>query len=136
MWTKPSLEHEMSELERTAKEEKIELQKLMTLFHAGRLEELTEQMWASLENTSSWTATNMSTTRRIADQTKRSMLPILDGFRKGKDMEAPIILLRDGKKPYLVSGNTRLMICRAKRITPKVYVLGDCIKKDKRLTTS
>lgn len=64
----------------------------------------------------------MEDVRKIAMRYKRDLEPLLNAIQNEAPMQAPIILVLEDGTPYLVSGNTRLMIARALEAKVKVLI--------------
>jgi hypothetical protein len=132
-WQKPNLEREFGEIDRTAKEfskgNKELYDKIMwafkNQFEFARLEELTDEVWAQLENTDSYhdiSGGEVDKLSEIAAKNKRAWKRKSDDMKKGVPMAAPIIF-QMGNRYHKVAGNTRLMIARVLGIRPKVVFI-------------
>lgn len=122
-WYKPDLSEEHEEMERTSKELGIDLQEIVDGYKNGSLEELNNDMWQMMENTDSWDIKDLEAARRYAEEYGKDIENIIDGFKKGKELPAPIVLIKDDKVPYLIAGNTRLMVAKALKVVPKVVIV-------------
>ena len=118
VWVFPDLAKEYEEFQRVAAEEKIPTWCLLRDAEKGSLVDLEDSMWSILENTDSWGITLAIQLVHMAAAHSKNLYLLLNK----STMDAPIILMRPGKKPTLVAGNTRLMICRARGVHPKVLV--------------
>lgn len=121
-WIKPSIKEEMGEIERTAEAFDLPVRKLASDIGKTGLAILTDAIWSRLENTDSWSTTTMTHVNRLAKKYGRDVSRIVTGFEEGKAMPAPIILIVDKEPPYLVGGNTRLMVARAMKIRPQAII--------------
>lgn len=122
----PDIEAEIGEFERVADTFGIDSSVLMFLAHEGQMTYLDFELWNKLENTD-------SNTFDIGDwewvhehsnpdgEHKRDWESLKDKVERGKVLNAPIIM-KYGNKYHLVSGNTRLMVARAKGVVPKVLL--------------
>ena len=122
-WYKPDLSEEHEEMERTSEELGIDLQEIIDGYKNGSLEELNNDMWQMMENTDSWDIKDLEDARRYAEEYGKDIENIIDGFKKGKELPAPIVLIKDDGAPYLIAGNTRLMVARALKVVPKVVIV-------------
>ena len=125
-FTYPDIKHELGEFERVSKEFEIDSSVLMFLAHEGEMISLGEDVWSALENTDSndfeagdWEAVHECSNPDGVQ--KRDWEELRNKFDAGKALDAPIIM-KFGRRYHLVSGNTRLMISRAKGIVPKVLL--------------
>ena len=124
-WLVPLLEEELSEFIRVSKELGINLTILFSLFDEGTVEVMDNQTWCSLENTDSGQALSVDDVIQISTSYERDARVLLSAFRAETDMYMPIVLFLETGKTHLVSGNTRLMICRALNITPRFFKLQE-----------
>lgn len=122
-WIMPSLKEEHGEFERTARECGLNLESLVSLFESGTFQDFDDGIWEKLENTDSWSIKDLSEANLKAAECHRDAQAIYSSFKMGLQMQAPIILVRVDNTAHLVSGNTRLMICRAIGERPKVLIL-------------
>ena len=121
---KPNLDIELEEIERTQKElnltndqvdkikEKFKKQKIVTLKH----EEIDNSDYGNIQS--------FDDVLKLVKKYDKDINRLLDQFEK-YEIEAPIILSINDKKPYLIGGNTRLMILKlmilkSLNIKPKV----------------
>lgn len=122
-WVSPSLIRERGEIERTAEALQIDYESLMYAAKKGKLQTLDDATWDRLENTDSQKTTVLRNAKRLAKEYGRDADSIIQGFNSGEPMPAPIILLRKNHAPYLIGGNTRLMIARALKIQPMALIV-------------
>lgn len=122
----PNIEKEEGEFDRVAGEFGIETSVLMFQAHNGELIQLTEDLLNKLENTDANTF-EVGDWDAVHDHSnpdgvhKRDWESLKVKMDKGVVLDAPIIM-KFGDRYHLVSGNTRLMVSRAKGIYPKVLV--------------
>ena len=64
----------------------------------------------------------MEDATELANHYGRDIKSLINAFDNWKDIQAPIVL-NTGKEYYLVSGNTRLMVSKAKKIKPKIWLV-------------
>ena len=93
-------------------------------FEQGNMMQPLKSLLKSMENTDYNEVKTIEDVKRFADEYERNSDAIIDGFKQGKPMAAPIVALRKGKRPYLISGNTRLMVSKALEIIPELYVIN------------
>ncbi len=130
-WRKPKLEEEHGELERTAEELGMSLEDLIEAFQRGQLEELPADTWRTLQNADSrdetWTLDEVlkwiPERNEIQDDEPRDVDRVVKGFDLKNNMPSPVVLFRTNQPPYLIGGNTRHLVARAKKIIPKIFAL-------------
>lgn len=127
-WEKPLIEAERGEFERTSEELGIPIERLVEAFHRASLEELSDADWNQLQNADSrdpsWTLDDVIAYRTTDDRPeRRDVLRIVEGMKRGDALPAPIVLYRDGRPPYLVAGNTRLLVARTSGRRPSVLAV-------------
>jgi hypothetical protein len=122
----PNIEREEGEFDRVAKELGIETSVLMFLAQSGELVEMDEALLSKLENTDARTVQE-GDWEMVHDNSnpdgvpKRNWEGLRNKLEAGSVLDAPIIM-KFGERYHLVSGNTRLMVARAKGISPKVLL--------------
>ena len=122
-WVAPDIDEEMAEFELTSDVLNIDLNNLIDAAHDAKLVPLDEfSMWRFLLNTESYQIKkgDLDAVYPIAAKYGRDIESILDVFSQGGTLPAPIVLVRKNLKPYLIGGNTRLMVARAMGVQPKV----------------
>lgn len=119
----PILEDERGEFERVSKELHIPLQDLLDAAEYGTMIELDESIWLQLENTDSndiqkgdWDKVDT-----LCKQKEREWREYKQDLEAGKSISAPTIV-KFGERYHKVAGDTRLMVCRAMGITPRVLL--------------
>jgi hypothetical protein len=117
VWTKPHLKEEIEELERTANELELNILHLKRAWRSGSLKTLKKEEWKNLENSDSWKTDSIERAIQLAKKYDRD----IDSILLANKLPAPAILFRENEKPYLVSGNTRLMVCRALGYVPTIF---------------
>lgn len=130
-WTGPSIEEEMDEIERTSEALGLNIEALVTAAENATLEELDEKDWVTMINTdskdASWKIEEVKEwlkSRTIDGQDDtRDIDRLLSGYEMGNRIPAPIVLFRQGEPPYLIAGNSRLLVARAKGDTPKILAI-------------
>ena len=126
-WYKPLMSEEHEDMERTSEDLEIDLHEIEDGYQHGSLVELTDNIWEKLENTDSWGIESLEDAKRYAEEYDKDIESIIEGFESGKSLPAPIVLIKPDGVPYLIAGNTRLMVAKALKITPRVVVV-DLIK--------
>lgn len=122
-WIIPPLWEEIGEFERVADTFDIELSSLISLLPKGVIEYMDEETWSELGNTDSWETTKIEQVLETADQYGRDARKLLVAFEENRPMQVPIVLFLADGHTHLVSGNTRLMVCRAIGERPKIFKL-------------
>ena len=120
-WTMPDIQREMDELQRTADTFKIDLNNLIQATKRSRLVPLDEITWRSMKNTDSYGIKkgDMKTVNSLGGGYGKDVGSIINAFQQGGTLPAPIILMQNNE-PYLVGGNTRLMVSRAMGVQPMI----------------
>lgn len=130
-WEEPSIEEEMGEIERTSEALGVDKEAILKAAESATLEELDEGDWATMINTDSrdvsWKIDEVkdwlkSRTVDGQDET-RAIDKLLSGYEMGSRIPAPMVLFIQGKPPYLIAGNSRLLVARAKGDTPKIFAI-------------
>ncbi len=123
------LKEELGEIERTAKIFKSEdakgfMKKFIERAEKGNLVDLTEDIWAKLENTDSYDIPvgGFEVVQHNAEQVGREWKSKKKALENEVLMPAPIVL-KFGERYHKVAGNTRLMLARAMGGTPKVLIV-------------
>jgi len=82
-----------------------------------------DEDWEQLQNSdsrdTSWTLEEVKTHL----EGKRDVEIIEKGFHDRAIMPAPIVLFRKDNPPYLIAGNSRLLMSRAMKVQPKVWAV-------------
>lgn len=131
----PTFEQEMGELERVQNHFTIHSEDFSTKFiemaNKSKLSTLTDELWAKLENTDSFSGVTKGDWSAVAEHSeihedKRDWQDLRNKMEAGTPLDAPVIAKR-GESLHLVSGNTRLMVCRALGLQPDVLIvdIGD-----------
>lgn len=122
-WEKPSFNDEAEEFQRVSEEEDIPLDDLFEAFKEAKPIDLSDNYWSKLKNTDSFEIDNMEQADELAESYNRDLNSIVDAIVKNKSLPMPIILQMESGDMTLISGNTRLMVCRASDIIPKVLLV-------------
>jgi hypothetical protein len=128
-WKKPLWEDEVDEIRRTARSLRVPMKVLKEAFFRATLRRVNDALWKQIENTESWGTTTWGQVTAFADEYGRDAESIRYGLENHEAMPTPILLLREGKRPYLVAGNTRLMVCRALGLRPLALFLSDLVSQ-------
>lgn len=122
-WIIPNLEDERGEIEEHAKEHQLSADDMRTALLNGSLVTLTDSMWSSLDNTDSWRTTSLVDVRKLAREYDRDAGRLVSAFQNATTrMPAPLVLRFPDGFLFLLAGNTRLMVCRAMGIRPKILL--------------
>ena len=122
-WRKPLISEEMPEFERTAVDLRINLRLLTSAFDSGELVELANWIWCLMVNTDSNEVFSIAEAEAKAELYGRDIARVFRGMTSHAILPAPIVLVRGDERPYLVSGNTRLMAARVLNVRPKVWLI-------------
>ena len=122
-YIKPSLDIERSELERTAEFFGYDIDRLIENFEDGELSKLDEKDWQKLENTDSNQINDLKQAEKLAISYGKGFDLVKNQIIVDKKIEAPIVLYRKRKPPYLIGGNTRLMMLKALGIQPMIWAV-------------
>lgn len=122
-WITPSLLEEMGEFERVAELYSVPLSSLVSLFTSGTMEDMDDETWNELGNTDSQEPIELEAVFQLAAGLGRNAHVLVEAFRAGKPMKAPVVLFLANGEKHLVSGNTRLLVCRATGIRPRIFKL-------------
>lgn len=136
-WIRPEIKKEMGEIKRVLQyflglevtSESVDY--LVKIIEKSEPVKLTTDIWQNLENTDSWHNIEYGeveevykkiekSNQKLEPRYRRNAYTIVKGMKSG-NMEMPIIIKKEGVY-HLVSGNTRLMVCRALKITPQVVI--------------
>ncbi len=123
-WRKPELSLDLGEIERTARELGIDFQLLVAAFAGGKLEELSDADWTAMKNCDSYDPSWKLEEVREHLKMKRDFGRIERGMLAGHLLPAPVVLYRDNEPPYLISGNSRLLGCRALGLRPTIFAVN------------
>jgi hypothetical protein len=115
----PIIKAENEEIERTADELGLPYDVVYNSFVNGDEVTLTDEMWSRLENTDSYDINSEEEAIELARHYGKDIQSIL----AAEKTPPALILQYSPNKYYLVGGNTRLMVARAKGINPQV-ILG------------
>lgn len=119
----PDIFAESGELARVAGELGVELSVLEYQAQNGELIILNTEIWNSLENTDSKDIeiNDWEKIENLSSQVGKDWKDIKNKLKTGTTLDAPIIV-KFGDRYHLVSGNTRLMVSKAKGVNPKVLL--------------
>jgi hypothetical protein len=114
----PIIKAENEEIERTAGELGLPYDVVYNSFVNGDEVTLTDEMWSRLENTDSYDINSEEEAIELAQYYGKDIQSIL----VAEKTPPALILQYSPNKYYLVGGNTRLMVARAKGINPQVIL--------------
>jgi hypothetical protein len=119
----PILEEELGEFQRVSGSLHVPVSDLLYAAEKGEMIQLDEQLWSELQNSDSYDIQkgDWETVERLSNEVNRDWKTLKEEIGSGKAVNAPIIVKHQNKY-HKVSGNTRLMVCRALGIVPKVLV--------------
>lgn len=125
-WVEPNWDGEFKEFELMARRGHVD--NAMKAFNiarrSGYLASLAfdDQLWESMSNTTSGKRLTRSAAIVEAAANGHRIEPILEAFDRNKDVQIPIVMLREDGSYYKVSGNHRLMACRALGVQPIIWL--------------
>ena len=122
-WYKPPISEEYEEMERTSEDLGIDFHEIENGYENGSLVDLTDDIWEKMENTDSWNIRDLQHAKEYAEEYDKDIESIIEGFESGNRLPAPIVLIKSDGVPYLIAGNTRLMVARALKVIPKVVMV-------------
>lgn len=130
IYRKVSFTDESEEFLRTATEMspeediQVNFEFLKTMYQQALIKELDYEHWSTMENTDSWeTDTIFKIQMAIKNNNEpRSISTIIHEFMTGT-VRCPIVLEKEDGTYYLIAGNTRLMVAKYLKLTPKVVVI-------------
>ena len=123
-WEKGPIEQELDELPGHAARLGFEIPDFVRAYESASLEDLSDEDWFSMRNCDTregqtWTVEAMKEYRGY----ERDINDIEKRMRGHDSVYAPSVLFREGHEPFLIGGNTRLMMCTALKIRPKVVAV-------------
>ena len=114
----PIIKAETEEIERTAEDLGLPFDVVYNSFVNGKEVTLNDDMWSRLENTDSYDINSEEEAIELARHYGKDIQSIL----AAEKTPPALILQYSPNKYYLVGGNTRLMVARAKGINPQVIL--------------
>ncbi len=137
-WIRPDLKvgDEPGEIERVARtfapeDVPVFIERFYVRAENAREQELTEEVWARLDNTDSYDIApndfaqieeHISHCNYGGNRTTRDWQYLKGKMERGEELDMPVIA-HIGDVYHLVSGNTRLMVARALGIRPRVLLV-------------
>jgi hypothetical protein len=118
----PDFFEEYGEFERVAKTFDFDISVLLHVSEVeGKSVSLSEDIWAQLENSDSYKIEFDDWDRVRINSEAQEVTRDWKVLRDSKKIKMPIIM-KYASTYHLVSGNTRLMVCRAMGIRPEVFI--------------
>jgi hypothetical protein len=114
----PIIKAESEEIERTAEDLGLPYDVVYDSFVNGKEVTLNDDMWSRLENTDSYDVNSEEEAVELAQYYGKDIQSILSAEKT----PPALILQYSPNKFYLVGGNTRLMVARAKGVNPQVIL--------------
>lgn len=114
----PIIKAESGEIERTAEDLGLPYDTVYDAFVNGKEVTLNDDMWSRLENTDSYDISSEEEAIELAQHYGKDIQSIMSAEKT----PPALILQYSPNKFYLVGGNTRLMVARAKGINPQVIL--------------
>jgi len=138
-WIRPDLQEEIGEIERvivTFLERELSLENtnaVISALESALVVDLSDEEWNLLENTDSHLGNirpghiedaeeNTEAKLKLHPENPHDFKNILSGFINGSKMKTPMILRNKTGRLHLISGDTRLMICQALSVRPRVVI--------------
>lgn len=122
-WQKGPIELELDELPGHSKRLGFAIEDFVRAYDQAELVELSDEDWGRLQNCDSrgqtWTIEDIDEYRGH----ERDVHGIKDRLPTGREIYAPVVLYRAGHNPFLIGGNTRLMLATALKVRPKVVAV-------------
>lgn len=115
----PKYETEVSEIERIVKEFELNEKQTDEIKKQFENPKLVDFKSKKLDNSDYLNVKTFDDIVELANKYGKDINRLLKQFEKG-EIEAPIVLFRAKKNPYLIGGNTRLMLLKVLNIKPKV----------------
>lgn len=123
-WERAPIEKELDELPGHAARLGFSIPEFVEAYAAANLEDLSDEDWFRMRNCDTregqvWTLDEIKGYRgheRDVDDIEKRM-------RGSEPVYAPTVLFREGQDPFLIGGSTRLMVCTALKIRPKVVAV-------------
>lgn len=131
-WEKADFSAEQEEFERTIREFDSSRKRFLTnlaylkeQYKTASVIELSNEDWKAMQNTDSWETTTRKKIQLAinANNESRDLTRVFNQFAAGK-VKAPIAIRLEDNTLYLVAGNTRLMIARVLKISPKIVIIA------------
>ena len=108
---KPNLKTEISEINRVQKEFNLTDDQVNKIKENFNKQKLVNLKYDEISNSDFSHVESIDDVIKLAKEYDKNIDALLTQFEKGK-IEAPIILSIGNNKPYLIGGNTRLMILK------------------------
>lgn len=125
-WVEPNWDGEFKEFELMARRGHVDnaTKAFNTARRSGYLASLSldDPLWESMSNTTSGKRLTRSAAIVEAAANGHRIEPIFEAFDRNKDVQIPIVMLREDGSYYKVAGNHRLMACRALGVQPIVWL--------------
>lgn len=128
-YIKPSYNVEEPEIKRITKKFKLTKSKVKTIENQFKENEIVDLNYTEIDNSDYSSIENFDQVLELAKKYGKNINRLLTQFENG-EIEAPVILIKEGKNPelvdaekenpYLIGGNTRLMLLKALGMKPKV----------------
>jgi hypothetical protein len=122
-WDVPSYNEEKNEFKRY-KLSSDDIDEIKDQFKQSNMTELSDYVWSNLRNTESWKTDNFKKVVEVAKKHNKDYRTLVRAMLDEKYIKAPIVLKHGNGNYELVAGNTRLMLCRAFSIRPKVLMVS------------
>lgn len=121
IWVKPNIEEEEEGFQRAAKELGLDIEDMNQKASKGWTQQISKEIWSILQNTDSWTVESIEDVEKIAAKNNKDLEFIVSAIGKGQSLPSPIVVFLGDGIPYLIAGNTRLMVSKMMGVTPEVF---------------
>jgi hypothetical protein len=122
-WVKGPIDRELDELPGHSARLGFSIPEFVEAYKTAEVITLSPEDWSHLKNTdSNWPEVTVADVEDYRGH-ERDVSGIEKRMRFGEEVFAPVVLFQEVQRPYLIGGNTRLMLCRALDVPPKVVAV-------------
>lgn len=123
-WVIPEEKHIEDQISLAACLFNVTSEKIVKSLRNPTTRKLTDKIWSQLKNTLSYNIKTVDEAKNIADEYGHHYNKAMFGYMNNRDMTMPVIIIKKGTNPYLVSGETEMLFARAFQVLPKVIVIN------------
>ena len=98
-------------------------EELVQKINSSKSVELTDKVWAKLDNTLSYNVNKVEKAKEIADEYGYHYNDAMFGYVNNREMSRPIIVYKKGQAPFVVSGEPELLFASAFKVKPQVIMV-------------
>ena len=120
-WCKPKLADLEIELKTASLDLGLPLEDLHAALGKGRLVPLDSYNWCLVQNSDCNSTFSLAEVEVVTTRDGQDIGPVCRKITCGQNVEAPVVLFRVEHRPWLISGNYQLMVCRALNIRPQIW---------------